>query len=87
MSPILPENDFGIIVNEMVIFLNNVASESKRWEILNYFNDHDIISQEQVLEKSNFLKIFRFSSKTFETFLKKWKGRPAISIYILYNLF
>ena len=45
-KPILPENNFGIIVNEIVIFLDNVASNSQKGEILNYFNNHNIISQE-----------------------------------------
>src|SRR5438034_8499355 len=45
-KPILPENNFDIIVNEMVIFLDNIETERKEREIHNYFNNHNIISQE-----------------------------------------
>ena len=38
-------NDFGIIVNELVIFLDNVSLERKKCEILNYFDNHNIILQ------------------------------------------
>ena len=45
-KPILSENNFGIMVNEIVLLLESVKLERKKQEVLNYLNYHNTTSQE-----------------------------------------
>jgi hypothetical protein len=39
-------NNFSMVVNELTIFLENIETRTRKNEIINYFNNNDIISQE-----------------------------------------
>ncbi|GBC22126.2 kinase-like domain-containing protein [Rhizophagus irregularis DAOM 181602=DAOM 197198] len=39
-------NDFGIIITEIIFLLENIESERKKHEVINYLNDYNLTSQE-----------------------------------------
>ncbi|RGB26724.1 kinase-like domain-containing protein [Rhizophagus diaphanus] len=39
-------NDFKIIITEIIFLLENIESERKKHEVINYLNDHNLTSQE-----------------------------------------
>uniref|UniRef100_U9TYE3 Uncharacterized protein n=1 Tax=Rhizophagus irregularis (strain DAOM 181602 / DAOM 197198 / MUCL 43194) TaxID=747089 RepID=U9TYE3_RHIID len=45
-TSITSDNNFYIMVNEIILLLDNVNKERKKHEIVNYFNNHNITSQE-----------------------------------------
>jgi hypothetical protein len=39
-------DNFGIIVNEIILLFSDVRIEFKKYEIINYLNNHNITPQE-----------------------------------------